>query len=286
MEENNTVNTAETVSTAETAAGAPDKPTFDQVLSDPDYRRAFDERIRAAVGRRFRTVDAQRAQMRQLAGDMARYLGLAPGEDGSVDLNALRAALNAGEDDPSSAPAGRHLIRHGFAAPRLPATPREGRAAGGANTLGVSPQGEGLGENQGTAPEDSAADPIAADFRAAVAEGEGLRQIYPGFDLGRELADPRFARVLVSLQRGGVPQPVRLAFETAHRRELMGGALRRAVERTAAQVAEGIRSGSLRPAENGGGAAADTRPDPAHLSPQQRRDIRDRVMRGERVVFR
>ena len=129
-------------------------------------------------------------------------------------------------------------------------------------------------------------DPVAADFRAAVAEGEGLRQIYPGFDLGRELADPRFARVLVSLQRGGVPQPVRLAFETAHRRELMGGALRRAVERTAAQVAEGIRSGSLRPAENGGGAAADTRPDPAHLSPQQRRDIRDRVMRGERVVFR
>ena len=170
MEENNTVNTAETVSTAESAAGAPDKPTFDQVLSDLDYRSAFDERVRAAVGRRFRTVDAQRAQMRQLAGDMARYLGLAPGEDGSVDLNALRAALNAGEGDPSSAPAGhlpprgkaweapsdgeggtssapagRHLIRHGCAVPRLPATPREGRAAGGANTLGVSPQGEGFG---------------------------------------------------------------------------------------------------------------------------------------------
>ena len=84
--EENTVNTTQ-------PAEAAGKATFDQVLQDPDYRRAFDERVRTAVSRRFRTVDAQRAQIRELAGEMAQRLGLAPGEDGQVDLDALREAL-------------------------------------------------------------------------------------------------------------------------------------------------------------------------------------------------
>ena len=220
-----------------------EKATFDQVLQDPDYRRAFDDRVRAAVGRRFRTVDAQRQEMRALAGDMARRLGVAPGEDGQVDLDALRAAM-AAQDEP---------------APAEEDAPDE-------------------------APDDGE-EPIRRSFRAAVAEGEALRQLYPGFDLGRELSDPRFAEMLVSLQRAGAAEPVRLAYEGVHHREILGGVVRYAVARTAAQVAEGVRSGALRPAENGGGAASDSRLDPRTLSDRQRRDIRARVMRGERVTF-
>ena len=353
-------------------AAAPGKPGFEEILQDPDYRRAFDERVRAAVGRRFRTVDAQRAEMRELAGDMARYLGLRPGPDGRVELAALRAALGEeARQNRGSVPAPADGPGERIAAP--PAAARNDRAdnglprrsdallamteterfaschseeAGEARPRGnpYSPAGEngsppaaarndrednGLprrsdallamteterfaschsqeagearprgnpyfpaGENgspSAAARNDRGGDDdppaLRASFRDAVAEGEALRALYPGFDLGRELADPRFAGVLVSLQRGGVPGAVRLAYEAAHRRELLGGALRAAVACTAAQVAEGVRSGALRPAENGGGAAADTRPDPGHLSPQQRKDIRERVMRGERVTF-
>ena len=224
MEENNTTQTAETT----------EKATFDQVLSDPDYRRAFDERVRAAIGRRFRTVDAQRAEMRALAGDMARHLGIAPGEDGQVDLEALRAAL-CEEAEPTEA-----------------------------------------------APDEA---PVRQAFLAAMAEGEGLAALYPGFDLGRELSDPRFSAALVGLQRAGAPEPVRLAYQAVHHDQILGDALQYAVARTARQLAESIRSGTNRPAENGGGAAADTRPDPRSLSPQQRQEIRRRVMRGEKVTF-
>ena len=134
-------------------------------------------------------------------------------------------------------------------------------------------------------PADETEAAVQASFRAVMAEAAALRGRYPGFDLGAALADRRFAAVLVSLQRAGAPDPVRLAYEGVYHERLTRDVVRAAVERTAAGLAESIRSGTLRPAENGGGAAAGAHIDPAALSPQQRRDIRDRVMRGERVTF-
>ena len=257
MEEN--TNTTPSAETAE-------KATFDQVLQDPDYRRAFDDRVRSAVGRRFRTVDAQRAEMRALAGDMARHLGIAPGEDGQVDLDALRAALAKERiaTAPSAPGDDRPLADVTADDPVIP------RSRAQTDDVGIRP---------------SAEDPVHESFLRLMAEGEALARRYPGFDLAGELADPRFAALLTSLERAGAPEPVRLAYEAAHHDEITGAMVRYAVERTAAQVAEGIRSGALRPAENGGGAASDTRPDPGHLTAEQRKDIRQRVMRGERVTF-
>ena len=335
--EENTVNTSQ-------PAEAAGKATFDQVLQDPDYRRAFDERVRTAVSRRFRTVDAQRAQIRELAGEMGRRLGLAPGEDGQVDLDALREAL--AED---SAPADRRIatpplaarndedfgsckdhqfchseearrsdvgIRNdpgaaekriapqGYLPPRAGSEIREeagATAAGNENgdpaanqrsVCGGERRQNGTAEpwriSRGEGSEVSADDdeaPIRASFRRLLAEGEHLRQLYPGLDLGAELANPRFAALLASLERTGAPEPLRMAYEATHHDQILGGVVRYAVERTAAQIAEGVRSGALRPAENGGTAASDTRLDPGNLTADQRRDIRQRVMRGERITF-
>ena len=320
--EENTVNTSQ-------PAEAAGKATFDQVLQDPDYRRAFDERVRTAVSRRFRTVDAQRAQIRELAGEMAQRLGIAPGEDGQVDLDALRAALaedSAAADrriatpplaarndedfgsckdhqschseearrsdvgirnDPGAAE--KRIAPQGYLPPRAGSEIREEAGA----TAAMPPHADRAGNEAprsftpGNQDEVSADDeaPIRASFRRLLAEGERLRQLYPGLDLGAELANPRFAALLASLERTGAPEPLRMAYEATHHDQILGGVVRYAVERTAAQLAEGIRSGALRPAENGGGAASDTRLDPGNLSPQQRRDIRQRVMRGERITF-
>ena len=323
MEENTVNNTTQ-------PAEAAGKATFDQVLQDPDYRRAFDERVRTAVSRRFRTVDAQRAQIRELAGEMGRRLGLAPGEDGQVDLDALREALaedSAAADrriatpplaarndedfgsckdhqschseearrsdvgirnDPGAAE--KRIAPQGYLPPRAGSEIREEAGA----TAAMPPHTDRAGNeaprsftpgNQDEVSADDDEAPIRASFRRIMAEGERLRQIYPGLDLGAELANPRFAALLASLERTGAPEPLRMAYEATHHDQILGGVVRYAVERTAAQIAEGVRSGALRPAENGGGAASDTRLDPGNLSPQQRRDIRQRVMRGERVTF-
>lgn len=228
--------------TADAPAEGPEKIPFDALLQDPDYRRDFDSRVRAAVTRRFRTLQARRADLEGLARTMADRCGVAVGE--GADLSELRRAIES-----------------------IPAQNGEGACQS-------APQEDGHGEAE-----------TERAFRAAAAEGEALRALYPDFDLGRELGDPRFASLLVSLQRCGAPEAVRLAYEGAHHAALLYQAVQRTAERTAAAVAEGVRSGALRPAENGGSSPAELRTDPARLTEAERRDIRRRVLAGERVTF-
>ena len=122
-------------------------------------------------------------------------------------------------------------------------------------------------------------------WEALQREGETMGALVPGFSLEREMADGAFAALTVRLQQSGWPDPVRTAWETVHRRELLCAAMRYAADRTRRQMADSIRSAGARPAENGGGPAARVGVDPAHLSPAQREDIRRRVRRGERVTF-
>ena len=210
--EENTVNTSQ-------PAEAAGKATFDQVLQDPDYRRAFDERVRTAVSRRFRTVDAQRAQIRQLAGEMAQRLGLAPGEDGQVDLDALREAL---AEDPSSAPSGGDSEEQ-QSLPPLGEGGAQRRMRASAEPTDEEAPAAATG-NEVSADDDEA--PIRASFRRLLAEGERLRQLYPGLDLGAELANPRFAALLASLERTGAPEPLRMAYEATHHDQILGGVVR------------------------------------------------------------
>ena len=233
----------QTAPDAAPSAAAQEKVPFDTLLQDPDYRRAYEERLHTAVNRRSRSAQSRRAAVEELARDMAARCGVSPE---GTDLADLRRAIE-------SLP-----VLTGQDAPEERADEEE----------------DGSGE-----------EPIRSAFRAAAAEGEALRGLYPDFDLGRELADPRFASLLVSLQRCGMPEAVRLAYEGAHHAALVTDAVRRATAHTARALAEGVRSGALRPAENGGAPAAPVRTDPARLTEEERRDIRRRVMQGERVTF-
>lgn len=69
------------------------------------------------------------------------------------------------------------------------------------------------------------------------AESEGLKEIYPSFDLTREISSsPELTRLLAA----GIP--LRRAYECVNLDKIMGSALRYAVSRTAGNTAEALRS--------------------------------------------
>ena len=79
-----------------------------------------------------------------------------------------------------------------------------------------------------------------------VREAEELKQLYPGFDLAKELENDDFRTDLIESGR-----PLRKVYEAAHLDEIIQGA----IQTTAAKVREGvtndIRARGMRPAENG-----------------------------------
>ena len=79
-----------------------------------------------------------------------------------------------------------------------------------------------------------------------VKEAEELKQLYPGFDLAKELENDDFRTDLIESGR-----PLRKVYEAAHLDEIIQGA----IQTTAAKVREGvtndIRARGMRPAENG-----------------------------------
>ncbi len=119
-------------------------------------------------------------------------------------------------------------------------------------------------------------------------QGENLKQLYPNFDLDMEMANPMFGRLLATMQKTGLKDAVRVAYETVHRDEIMGGAMQYAVKKTEQKISNSIQSGMRRPTENGTqqqSAAATGEFDPSKLTKAQIDDFKRRAERGERIVF-
>lgn len=126
------------------------------------------------------------------------------------------------------------------------------------------------------------------EWDALVAQGEELKQTYPAFNLDNEMLNPQFGKLLATFQRSGFPDAVKIAYETVHRDEIMGGAMQYAVEKTQQKISNSIQSGMSRPQENGTNqtaAGAPTALDPSKLTKAQIEDIKRRAARGERITF-
>ncbi len=108
------------------------------------------------------------------------------------------------------------------------------------------------------------------------------KEIYPGFDLPKLLANGRFTALL----RAGVD--VKTAYEVVDGRALVANAMRYAIGRARERTIGDIRARLNRPQENGAGGGGATRIGPPRvkdMTRKQREEIEKRCARGEKVFF-
>lgn len=119
-------------------------------------------------------------------------------------------------------------------------------------------------------------------FRKLELQAQAAQQFYPDLDLKSELRNPLFAR----LTQPQVGMEVAEAYAIAHREKLMEAMMAYAVERARESISLAVQAGSLRPMENGVGAAVQpVQEDPRNWSPQRRKEMKERLRRGERITF-
>lgn len=113
------------------------------------------------------------------------------------------------------------------------------------------------------------------------AQAEMARQTYAGFDLRRELADPRFAKLLQA------DVDVKTAYEVLHGKEHFSQALAYTAYQMEKTLAGKLAAQQNRPAETGMGSssAAVVRQDVSQMTPQDRAEIIRRVRKGETIRF-
>ena len=206
----------------------------------------------------------------------------------------LAAALAAAQSAPTDLPAAANL-----AAPAIPAA--QNAPAGRSTLATLSPATAAQADTPATpspaasnaapdaAPQspaapasnatpDTASPAAQALLQRLMSQAERLRQQEPGFDLGRALRNPRFARLVAAGLDAGE------AYDALRQPQLLDEAYRLGLAQGARQAA--VDYNRSRPVENGAApAGVVTALDPAGLSRQQRQEIRRMVRSGKTVTF-
>lgn len=253
------------------------KKTLAQLIEeDPDIKREYGEMTAKNVQKRYKTAEetekAYAAAKKkldsygQMTEVLAHYYGLeADNADGVIDsvLKDNRffkkdAALNGTSED---------VERQKFN------IERENRRL------------EKLTQAKKDAKEKAEKQKISDEKRAMVYENWDkdipiLKQLYPGFDMDEEMQNPEFAEIAVQGK-------LRQAYETVHREEIDAAMMKYAHDQAAAKLANSVAAGMSRPGE--GAMSRESSPvyksDPRYLTKADRKAIRAKVKKGERVIF-
>ena len=104
-------------------------------------------------------------------------------------------------------------------------------------------------------------------------QGEAMKQVFPNFDLRKELQIPAFAR----MTSPNVGISVEDAYYAVHRNEIQTAAMQVTAQKTAQKISNSIQAGTHRPQENGtsGQAPSVTTFDYSKASKEQRQAMKD-----------
>jgi len=112
-------------------------------------------------------------------------------------------------------------------------------------------------------------------------QAEGVQQVYPSFDLGAELQNPRFADLILN------NVDVRTAYEVIHKDEILPAAMQFTAQQVRQKISNNIMANQSRPVEGAvnSQASALVKSDVSQLSKADRQEIIRRVQRGEKIRF-
>jgi len=125
----------------------------------------------------------------------------------------------------------------------------------------------------------AAQEKAAQQVQAWESEAADLVNKYPNFDLGTELTDPNFGRLLQS----GVP--MEQAYKVLHFDEIQNNVAASVAMKTEKKVADSVRAKGARPIENGTTSQSGFvyKSDPSKWTKADRAEIARRVARGEKI---
>ena len=259
--------TGATVTGTESAgiASRQTKASFEELLKDPEYREEYNRRVADTVRGRLKNHQDAERRLETLGPVLEAVAGkykLQKGENGRYDDAAMAQAVR--QDD-------SWLQEEAYERGLPVQTLRRMKEL--ENSLQESQQRNQVYQQQAERQE---------ALRDLSNQAKALAGKFPGFNLEQELQDPEFQKDV--FERG---LSVEKAYTIRHLEEILSGGMQYAVQRTAEAASRTVQAGARRPTENGAGGAvaAETAIDPAKMTPEQRKDIKARVYRGEKVTF-
>lgn len=120
-------------------------------------------------------------------------------------------------------------------------------------------------------------------FQGLEAQAAEMQKTIPGFNLGQELQDKRFAQLVNPVNGWSVQD----AYFAVHAKELQRAGMQYAGQQAAQRIAQSVQAGAARPMENaalgqGGGRIT---VDPRSISYADREEINRRVRAGEKIYL-
>ena len=125
---------------------------------------------------------------------------------------------------------------------------------------------------------------VRQHFQNLAKQAEELKQVYPDFDLKKELDNPTFFRL--TQPNSGIS--VKDAYYAVHHAELEPQAMAYGIQRAQSQISQTLQANRARPTEAAmkpGGQAAEITVDPRQMTREYRQQLKERARRGETIVF-
>lgn len=235
------------------------------------FHKEYGAAVKAAVDKRFKNqADNQKIidQMNPVLQMAAQRYGVAPGENGAINYDALMMAMAN-----DNALYEKEAFDRGMSVEDLKQMKQ------------LEMQNEQLRRRTEEYARQKEAD---EQWASIMQQAEMVKATYPDFNIDVELNNPQFGQLLATLQNSGFPDPLMTAFQTIHQSEIMAQGMAYAVNRTAQNVGRSIASGARRPQENGMSSQAPAQfqaVDPSKLSLNDINAMIARAERGEKIQF-
>lgn len=249
------------------------KPTFDDILNDADYRKAYDDRVQSVVKDRLKKSKGFEEQNKALTEELDtinQKFSQLHSLYGTSDTNALidrllsESSLYQDEAD-----------RRGITVDQLKSDlskEMQYKQLERENAQYKAQEQARLEEAQKT-----------AQFKAWEQQAEETKAKYPNFDIRAEMnASPQFAKLINS----GIS--IQAAYEAVHFNELMEATRTQAFEQARKTVTDNIASRGSRPQENisSSSPSVNTTSNVASMTGAQIRDAIRRAQAGEYIDFK
>lgn len=246
----------------EAAANQGQTEKFEDLINGR-YKSDFEARVQGIIQDRLKGSREREARINPILEMVAQRYGMDTSDMATLDLDALSEAI-AGDESQYEAEA----MEKGIPADVVAKIHKLERMEA---------------QKQREETERAEQSRIQQHLQKLVMQEAQLKQIYPTFDLQREMQNPAFVR----LTAPDVGVDARTAYEVIHRDELRGQEMQFAAQQAAQRVSASVQANARRPAENGlgGSSGAVHKSDPTKLSREDRAEIKRRVQRGEKIVF-